>query len=676
MNEVNLYINGYEVDLSEDFKLNMTYTVEKTTNPTAVKNNYSKTITLPSTANNNKIFNNLWNPSSIYNQYFDLIKKSDFKLYYNGDLFEEGYIKVDNIIKNGGQTEYKCTLYGGLGDFFYSLSVDKEGNKMKLSDLDYGGGNYEFDIMVNKDVIYDAWSRLCSDTTEGTIYDDINFAVCHNGIPDNFSSDRVLINRFEEGPYNLPFHFYSEDDEIEYKHINGWVLGELKQEYDEWGARDLRSYLQRPTFRVKTLFRGICDPKNNGGYTVNLDSTFFNSNNPYYEKAWITLPLISEMDEVTTVKTGVDINFDDIISFERDEIKDVEIHPSVTAEEDVSVLSVEFQLTTQANLTSPNLYTGLSYTLNRKLMYYNAPIAVQLVGRKKNTSDVVYASGIEVFSSYTDINDSEYLGKKLGLNKINYGNFFKVDDTDEYVWGFNNQPIVVEFTIRGIDDINAYDWSFILSRYEIKSEQFTYYNGNARFLDCVFIGFNSEENGNLTYSGVYEYNYFPYKAYSTSFKLEKYDQPISEINKRKLTKSRLLGKDGTPLEYLLGYTKQFGLCFIKDFSKKIIHIMTRKTFYGKRNVIDLEELIDRGNTITITPLNFEKKWYDMGLEIEENKYSKLYNKIADIPFGTKRVDTGYEYVKDKEDLLKDNIYKSGLMVREKSPYLVNFRLPK
>ena len=104
--------------------------------------------------------------------------------------------------------------------------------------------------------------------------------------------------------------------------------------------------------------------------------------------------------------------------------------------------------------------------------------------------------------------------------------------------------------------------------------------------------------------------------------------------------------------------------------------MTRKTFYGKRNVIDLEELIDRGNTITITPLNFEKKWYDMGLEIEENKYSKLYNKIADIPFGTKRVDTGYEYVKDKEDLLKDNIYKSGLMVREKSPYLVNFRLPK
>lgn len=51
-----LYIAGKLVDCSETLSLPITYSLEDLANPTVVKNSFSKTITIPATKNNNKIF--------------------------------------------------------------------------------------------------------------------------------------------------------------------------------------------------------------------------------------------------------------------------------------------------------------------------------------------------------------------------------------------------------------------------------------------------------------------------------------------------------------------------------------------------------------------------------------------------------------------------------------------
>ena len=67
----------------------------------------------------------------------------------------------------------------------------------------------------------------------------------------------------------------------------------------EWEVGDLRWYLQRPVVSVRAFFAAICDPRNNGGFTVTLDNTFFTDDNPYYGAAWWTLSMIASEDRNT-----------------------------------------------------------------------------------------------------------------------------------------------------------------------------------------------------------------------------------------------------------------------------------------------------------------------------------------------------------------------------------------
>lgn len=657
---IELYINNQLVDLSEDFEVNMTYTIEQTTNPTAIRNNYSKTITIPATGNNNRILGNIWNMTSIYNNDFDLTKKADFQLFVNGDKFEEGYIKIDNVIKNEKGVEYKCTLYGSLGDFFYSLSTNNEGEKLKLSDLDYGGGKYEFDLLVNKNVIYDAWYALMNDITEGTIYDDINFALCYNGLPDNFNANKVLINTKEQGPFNIPDNIIQDGNTYTAK--NGWVLGDLRQEYDEWAARDLRSYLQRPVFRVKTLFRGICNPENNNGYEVRLDETFFNSNNPYWEKAWITLPLINEMDEIS--------------AFNVNTTEFVINAPFNDGDGDDTNIKVTYELCANAQLQTDTLVTGLIWSLNTYNMTYDMPVVTQLVGIKNG--QYVHKSKVHVFSNQ-EFHPNNYVKNGFDGEYERLTGVFKRYEYDTlnrgYIFTTNNYDMEFEFNISIDDDYRDYEWRILLGRWEYSAPDYKNFYGET-YYDCLLIPSSSSETGNK-YDGDNS-NLIKRQANTISLNINANVDlvKVEDINKRKLTKERMLGKDKTPLDYLLGYTKQFGLYFLKDPKSKTIDIVTRNTFYGKRNVIDLQDSIDTSKEITITPLTFDRKWYDMGLEIEDNKYSEKYDKYSIIPYGTKRIDTGYEYIKDKQSLLQNNAYKGGMMVREKGAYYVNYRLPK
>lgn len=120
-----LYIDNINVfaDTPDELKPNVLLkaTVD-TYNPSAVKANTSKTISIPDTVNANIVF------ALKRDKYdFRLVDEKKNKIYF------QGYCMLDSI-SNKGKKEYNVTLYSTLADFFYNLKGD-ENNPKKISDL-------------------------------------------------------------------------------------------------------------------------------------------------------------------------------------------------------------------------------------------------------------------------------------------------------------------------------------------------------------------------------------------------------------------------------------------------------------------------------------------------------------------------------------------------------------
>ena len=84
--------------------------------------------------------------------YFNPAKKADFKLFKDGILLESGYAKLDSVTKNNGLIFFNLTLYGGLGDFFYNLSYNEDGDKLTLADM----FDDDLDFVINRDTVNSA----------------------------------------------------------------------------------------------------------------------------------------------------------------------------------------------------------------------------------------------------------------------------------------------------------------------------------------------------------------------------------------------------------------------------------------------------------------------------------------------------------------------------------------
>lgn len=318
--KISLYIADQLVDLDEGSFILFNYTMEELSNPTIVRNSFSKQITLKGTANNNKIFAQAFRldrkteyGDSYQGIYFDVNRKTPFAIYNEmNEIVESGYVKLDEVSK-GKSIEYKITLYGGLGSFFYALSYNEDGSTRSLASLKYRkigglltsqpGQVFPFSPLS---VINQCWEYLYSpqDYVERIDYYDINwcniinFAPCYNGLPSDFSADKIVCNQpYENVPRAILKVEYPEGgptDYVSYSFKNGTDsnLMVLTNPHTEWELRELRWYLQRPVISVKAIIEAICLPENNGGWEVELSPLFFNPDNPLYQQAWITLPLI------------------------------------------------------------------------------------------------------------------------------------------------------------------------------------------------------------------------------------------------------------------------------------------------------------------------------------------------------------------------------------------------
>ena len=315
MSVFNLYINGTPADLPEA-GVTILFQKQRTnySNPTIVKNAFTKTVTLPGTKTNNQIFNDLWKLDRLqWSGGFNPSKRTPFILMKDGGLVEKGYLKLDNVVKAGGFYSYECTLYGELGNVLYGLSyknVNDEQIPMTLGDLDFGFSQFT----ISRNLIQDCWNRLGGDNTASQNADTLNFMVGYEGAPgaENFDPKKIWteINRtasvyWKDSYNNNVFPDSYTDGSTEYGTVNSamtrmeaqeqYGLMELKSGLSPIETRDLRSYLLRPVLRIRKLFEAIGSYlSSTTGYSLDITDPHFATDE--FNDCWMTLSMLWEIE--------------------------------------------------------------------------------------------------------------------------------------------------------------------------------------------------------------------------------------------------------------------------------------------------------------------------------------------------------------------------------------------
>ena len=622
------YISGTVADLGEDSFVLLNWSNGDLTEPAQIKNSWSRQITLPGTPTNDNIFGHAWrldrntsyDISDNYGIFFDAARRTPFTIHdETSAVIESGYLKLDGVDYDGPRHSYKVTLFGGLGGFLYSLSYTEAGTKKTLADLVYkahDGTVQDLDYTISADTVLWAWEFLAANTgphyLQNNKWDFINFAPAYNGFPTGaFSADKAIVSVSQTG---LPA---SDGD---YRPINGGDIVQVSfpEKMTEWETRDLRSYLQRPVFRLGAILEAIADPENNGGYEVELDETIFDpilAANDYVWGTWLTLPMLT----------------------------DLTVHRDAGGD-------VSFTVTTGQNTIPTTMGAASSFRL-------------QIAPKIGSGSAARYLNvGGSYIMNWIDVVVQFYKGGVV--QRIQIKRFGSVASDDPSSPEISN---VGHFDASGnwVGDPAVFEWSNIAGI------------GNETY-DRVDISFSNGGNRPAWTGKVWtnQSDVETISAYTASlvasakYNLAAVDSVRSFAD---VHVADLLRGSKTPADYLLSFCKMLGLRLIFDPARKKITVTSRYLYYsGRSNVTDISSRINRSKPLTQTPITFDKRWYSFALDYSRGEWAQYAANKYGHPYGAQRVDTGYEFDAGTHDVMSGLAFRGAVQILEHSKFFTNF----
>ena len=654
---IELFINGSRVDLDAEALILFNYRFEELSNPTIVKNSYSQTITLKDTDANNRIFGEFFRSDRMVSAaLFDPKRKVPFQIFEDGTLLESGYAKLEQVVTKGGTArEYKVGLFGGLGSFFYALSYDDDGNKKTLASLDYPRS---LDFVINAANVAAAWAYLTDAPYSGANrWDIINFAPCYNGVPsDDFDADKMIISPSEIGLRTS----IQDGDKTYTTPVSGLSLAKLGRKVNEWEAHDLRSYLQRAVLRFRAVLDACCDPDQNGGFTVNLDPTFFNNDNSYYDKLWLALPQIHQLNGLAEGDSGT---FEIPATGGTGEFEAL-VDLSIPFGTQVQIsIGAQFVAVLNDGYTGGTLYSSQIDGTGAQATCETYCWLIQAVGYDQNGAAVT-GSPVEIIQSpvgavrYT----AERVAREVGFVPF-YNAGYDTQDLDgafeytggEWVW---NKDLQFAFTGNNVSRIGLRVMAVrVFDNQQQPGPVFVEVNNTIK----VFETQTSDPNTAHTLAEAHLQGIAGANTYE-------YGTASSVRSGATITKAALLSTDYSPADYLISYAKIFGLQFMVDREAKEITIMTRDTFFAayQNDVIDLTDRVDRSQDMQTTPFSIASKWLELSFEEEEVEWAKEYLTAYGRKYGAARIDTGFEFNAETKELLEGLAFKGGVEVLERS----------
>lgn len=307
---LDLYIDGQRADLSiggSEALILWTYSREDAEAPAAVKNSFTKTVTLPATDANDTIFSHLYrvDHNTGIQGVFDPLARTPFSIYSEaGTVLESGYLKVDNVLRRGpAPVAYEVTLYGGMGDLFYNLMYKADGSKRTLGDMrwltDISQQPDERNLEDPHEIhAWCPWQNMY-DGTYLSREDGCLVAVPVNGgIPDkDFDASKA---------YYKPGTYFSDrldgiktsvtEDGTTYgphPDAGGGVIINLGNRVTDWEAQCLAPSNMKPAIHLARVLLSIEEASRAGDFgdwRLWLYGSWFLQKNPYWWYVWMTLP--------------------------------------------------------------------------------------------------------------------------------------------------------------------------------------------------------------------------------------------------------------------------------------------------------------------------------------------------------------------------------------------------
>lgn len=642
---ITLYIAGSRADLQEDGLVLLNYAATDLTNPAVVKNAWTQSVELPRTPANDRIFGASFRLDRNAGQggeagaEFSAGRKTPFAIYTEAGLvLFSGYAKLDTVTRDA----YSVTLYGGLGAFLYGLSYDAQGAKRTLADLDYGA---DLDFTIDAATVAEAWARLQGDGTKPAKWDVINFAPCYNGIPGDFSADKALaIPAKVSVPASIAEGGVTYDATLG----NGYTMINLPEAVDEWAAKDLRSYLQRPVLSVRKLLAAIASSANNGGWTVDLSDLA----GVAHLDSWLTRPMLpslgtyNQQGGITPTVTSTPTSGDELA---RIDLANVPVGAQVTFDGKFR-LSMLPSTTPAENTLGSVWYESVGDHI-RNAVWFAQAVAYAADDTKIAVSDI-YAvknnlyggGGIKEIAQRCGYTPQTVPGHTPNWTLMEGQVAFNKDGGGRYVGDTRTagqqgiEDIALSVTATGIAYVKVF-----VSRYVIDADSGAYVSTGLN------LGGYWEANCSLETVEV--------GATSTGSGIRSGAQ---------ITQQMLLTTKGTPADYLLALCKTFGLYILADAAAKTVQIITRNTFFQDVTE-DLTKRIDM-DSVEITPLAFDRRWYEWKHEAVGGAFENQYESVEGVQYGIQRVDTNYDFDADAKDVLQGSVLRSCAAVRDAGKY--------
>ena len=260
MLQLQLYIEGKEVELYKDESITLTQSIQDIKDISKVFTDFTRTFNVPASKSNNKIFKHFYNfhirtfntKSGEFESY-DARKKKEAELQINYKPFKQGRIKFEGVqLKNNEPHTYKLTFFGNTINLKDILGDDKLSNLAQLSlfNFEYNDTNITTFMKNGKDVNFFG----------GTIEDAIIFPLLtHTG---RLVFDATDANDATNNIYNVnPLAGATNN--------HGVPLSQLK-----------------PAIRLYAIVKAI---ENQVGYNLQFSSDFFNSTNLNFYKLYMWL---------------------------------------------------------------------------------------------------------------------------------------------------------------------------------------------------------------------------------------------------------------------------------------------------------------------------------------------------------------------------------------------------
>ena len=648
--KIQLYIGGSLADISDQGLVLMNYSFTELHAPSAVKNSYSKQITLPGTDANARIFGHAGRVDRTTAQTgFAAGAKTPFEIRNErNEVLERGYLRLDSVAWKGREVEgYKVSLFGGLGGFFYSLTYGSGGAKMTLADLLLGNHDTHtrlYSFPITKDTIAEAWNRLRTRGSEAlsSMWDIINFAPAYNGIPSGtFAADKAIID-----PNDLGLPTTQTKDSKTYLTKDGLAVLNLADKKDEWAMKDLRSYLQRPVLSLEAFFLAL---KEYADENLGIDFDYSAVPESVWKGVWKTLPMIPSLGSFKKITGDGEITYVQDQE-DADYIADFGVQGVPVGATQETTIAVVPNFENQQGFAPP---VAMSVWRSTRGGYDRVLTFVQLVAMNGNNR--LAGSEVLTLCDWTS-RSGQGLAQAVGFTPWVED---AIADPQAFQLGtatysdYKIQRLSFQARAMGADKYRVYFRSFLLHT--------TIYGGQEAISSYQSVGFGGFNNYG---------NYIDAEGYSVDdWSGSVFYETASEIRSGAVVDPAvLLQSDKTPADYLLSLAKMHGLVFRYDPAAGSVALMPRNAWFNDSTPVDLTPRIDRAKGITIQPMALQSKWYTLAAEMVDGAFAKEYAQIYGQPYGSQRVNTGYDLDAAAVELMKGNAFRGAATILAHGPY--------